>query len=77
MVKKESTWPRSIPPRKKKEKDVFRFLKEHDSNYTVRTAGVPDEHDHGEEQESEGGELLGREEEVRADCTCVPLPPAN
>lgn len=35
-IAKESTWPRSIPPRKKKEKDVFRFLKEHDSNYTVR-----------------------------------------
>ena len=33
---RESTWPRSIPPRKKKEKDVFRFLKEHDVNYTVR-----------------------------------------
>ena len=33
---KESTWPRSVPPRKKKEKDVFKFLKEHDVNYTVR-----------------------------------------
>ena len=33
---RESTWPRSIPPRKKKEKDVFRFLKEQDVNYTVR-----------------------------------------
>ena len=36
LGKKDSTWPRSVPPRKKKEKDVFRFLKEHDTNYTVR-----------------------------------------
>ena len=35
--KKDATWPRSIPPRKKKEKDVFKFLKEeHSVNYTVR-----------------------------------------
>jgi hypothetical protein len=36
VSQKDSTWPRSVPPRKKKEKDVFRFLKEHDTNYTVR-----------------------------------------
>lgn len=37
VSQKESTWPRSIPPRKKKEKDVFRFLKEESAvNYTVR-----------------------------------------
>ena len=34
--KKDATWPRGVPPRKKKEKDVFRFLKDHDANYTVR-----------------------------------------
>jgi hypothetical protein len=35
--KKEATWPRALPPRKKKEKDVFKFLKEENSsNYTVR-----------------------------------------
>ena len=35
--KKDATWPRALPPRRKKEKDVFKFLKEdNSSNYTVR-----------------------------------------
>ena len=33
---KDTTWPRAVPPRKKKEKDVFKFLKEQNVNYTVR-----------------------------------------
>ncbi|CAI8049930.1 Leucine-rich repeat and calponin homology domain-containing protein 1 (Fragment) [Geodia barretti] len=35
--KKDTTWQRALPPRRKKEKDVFKFLKEENSsNYTVR-----------------------------------------
>lgn len=32
----ESDWTRSTSPRRKKEKDVFKFLKENESNYTIR-----------------------------------------
>ena len=32
----DSKWQRLASPRRKKEKDVFKFLKENDSNYTVR-----------------------------------------
>ena len=33
----DATWPRmGSSPRKKKERDVFKFLKENDPNYTIR-----------------------------------------
>ena len=33
---KDGTWPRLTSPRKKSEKNVFKFLKESDPNYTIR-----------------------------------------
>lgn len=32
----ESEWTKGTSPRRKKEKDVFKFLKENDPNYTIR-----------------------------------------
>lgn len=32
----ESEWTKGTSPRRKKEKDVFKFLKESDPNYTIR-----------------------------------------
>ncbi len=32
----EADWTMATSPRKKKEKDVFKFLKESDTNYTIR-----------------------------------------
>ena len=32
----EASWPRRISPRRKNEKEVFKFLKESDPNYTIR-----------------------------------------
>lgn len=32
----EDRWKKLASPRRKKEKDVFKFLKENDTNYTVR-----------------------------------------
>ena len=32
----DGKWQRMASPRRKKEKDVFKFLKENDANYTVR-----------------------------------------
>lgn len=35
-VPDDKKWQRLTSPRRKKEKDVFKFLKENDSNYTIR-----------------------------------------
>ena len=32
----DGTWPRLNSPRRKKKADVFRFLTQHDPNYTIR-----------------------------------------
>ena len=32
----DASWPRRVSPRRKNEKEVFKFLKESDPNYTIR-----------------------------------------
>ena len=52
----DGVWPKKSPPRRKNEKSVFKFLKETDTNYTIRR------------QEMQISALLKKNQRVKAVC---------
>ena len=55
----DTKWQRLASPRRKKEKDVFKFLKENDANYTVRR------------QQMQINIMLEKHKNVKQVCVCM------